>query len=74
MPTTESGIHSTLWRDVMSDVDPVVRATQPMHVREPLIQWIWGGGLIALFGLGVTPSAGGVQRDAVWRPQSAEAV
>jgi cytochrome c-type biogenesis protein CcmF len=59
MPTTESGIHSTLWRDVYVVIaEPVGEGNLTkwgVHVYvNPLIQWIWGGGLIALFGLGVT--------------------
>ena len=59
MPTTESGIHSTLWRDVYVVIaDPVGEGNLTkwgVHVYvNPLIQWIWGGGLIVLFGLGVT--------------------
>jgi len=62
MPTTESGIHSTLWRDVYVVIaEPVGEGNQTkwgVHVYlNPLIQWIWGGGLIALFGLGVTLSS-----------------
>jgi cytochrome c-type biogenesis protein CcmF len=59
MPTTESGIHSTLLRDVYVVIaDPVGEGNQTkwgVHVYvNPLIQWIWGGGVIVLFGLGVT--------------------
>jgi cytochrome c-type biogenesis protein CcmF len=59
MPTTESGIHSTLWRDVYVVIaDPVGEGNLTkwgVHVYvNPLIQWIWGGGLVVLFGLGVT--------------------
>jgi len=56
MPTTESGIHATLWRDVY-----IVLAEQPpntsgdkwaVHVYiNPLVQWIWGGSLVMLCGL-----------------------
>jgi cytochrome c-type biogenesis protein CcmF len=60
MPTTESGIHSTLMRDVyVVMAEPVVDGGMKWGVHvylNPLIQWIWGGGLLALVGLGFTLS------------------
>jgi cytochrome c-type biogenesis protein CcmF len=77
MPTTESGIHSTLWRDVYVVIaEPVGEGNQTkwgVHVYvNPLIQWIWGGGLIALFGLGITlTSRRRTARDALAVPATA---
>jgi cytochrome c-type biogenesis protein CcmF len=61
MPTTESGIHSTLWRDVYVVIaEPVVsegRTKWGVHVHiYPLIQWMWGGGFVILAGLVLTLS------------------
>jgi len=61
MPPTESGIHSTLWRDVYVVLaEPVVGEgvmKWGVHVYvNPLVQWIWGGGFIVLFGLTLTLS------------------
>jgi len=67
MPTTESGIHSTLWRDVYVVIaEPVGEGNQTkwgVHVYvNPLIQWIWGGGLMRSSGLALPSPAGGVRR------------
>ena len=62
MPTTESGIHSSIWRDVYVVIaEPVLgpsgRAKWGVHVYvNPLIQWIWGGGFVILFGLAISLS------------------
>lgn len=56
-PTTEAGIDSTLWRDVYvvlaeaTDKNWVVRIWV-----NPLVSFVWGGGLIMLSGLALTLS------------------
>jgi cytochrome c-type biogenesis protein CcmF len=61
MPTTESGIHSTLWRDVYVVLAEPAAGNGVMkwgvHVYvNPLVQWIWGGGMVILLGLFLTLS------------------
>ena len=60
MPTTESGIHSTPWRDVYVVIaDPVEGSAGKWGVHvylNPLIQWIWAGGVVVLLGLAMTLS------------------
>jgi len=61
MPTTESGIHSTWLRDVyvvIAEPAPGGSANQwGVHIYvNPLVQWIWGGGIMALIGLAVALS------------------
>jgi cytochrome c-type biogenesis protein CcmF len=61
MPTTESGIHSTLLRDVYVVIaEPVSsegRMKWGVHIHVfPLIQWLWGGGIVILAGLALTLS------------------
>mgnify|MGYP000020472432 CR=1 FL=1 len=61
MPTTEAGIHSTLLRDVYVVIaEPVGEGNQTkwgVHVYvNPLVEWIWLGGLVILFGIGFTLS------------------
>lgn len=61
MPTTESGIHSTLWRDVYVVIaEPVAsegRMKWGVHIYVyPLIMWLWGGGFVILAGLFLTLS------------------
>lgn len=61
MPTTEAGIHSTLMRDVYVVIaEPVGEGNQTkwgVHVYvNPLVEWIWLGGLVILFGIGFTLS------------------
>jgi len=61
MPTTESGIHSTIWRDVYVVLaEPVTGDGQMkwgVHVYvNPLVEWIWGGGVIVLLGLALALS------------------
>jgi len=61
MPTTESGIHSTWLRDVyvvIAEPASGVGGTKwGVHVYvNPLVQWIWGGGFVILFGLGISLS------------------
>jgi cytochrome c-type biogenesis protein CcmF len=61
MPTTESGIHSTPLRDVYVVMAEPVPAEGQMkwgvHVYvNPLVQWIWAGGLVALLGLALSLS------------------
>ena len=65
MPTTESGIHTTLLRDVyvtIADASGDGAGSSGgmkwgVHVYvNPLVQWIWGGGLVALLGLAFTLS------------------
>jgi cytochrome c-type biogenesis protein CcmF len=56
MPTTESGIHSTWLRDVYVVISEPVPAEGHMkwgvHAYvNPLVQWIWTGGIVALLGL-----------------------
>jgi len=58
MPTTESGIHSTWLRDVYVVIAEPAPGGGGMkwgvHVYvNPLVQWIWGGGIVALIGLAV---------------------
>ena len=62
MPTTESGIHSTLWRDVYvvlaEPTQSEGRTKWGVHVYvNPLVQWIWGGAMVVLFGLFLTLSS-----------------
>jgi cytochrome c-type biogenesis protein CcmF len=62
MPTTESAIHSTVLRDlyvVIADPSPGAgRMKWGVHVYvNPLVQWIWGGGVVVLLGLGLTLSS-----------------
>jgi cytochrome c-type biogenesis protein CcmF len=58
-PMTESGIDSTLWRDVyVSLADPVTPSQWGIHAYvNPLVQFIWFGGFVMLTGLFVTLSA-----------------
>jgi cytochrome c-type biogenesis protein CcmF len=64
MPTTESAIHSTVLRDfyvVIAEPATDGASTGPtkwgVHVYvNPLVQWIWGGGLVSLLGLAFTLS------------------
>jgi cytochrome c-type biogenesis protein CcmF len=61
MPTTESGIHSNLLRDVYVVIaEPVPgpgRVKWGVHVYvNPLVQWIWTGGFVVLLGLVLTLS------------------
>jgi cytochrome c-type biogenesis protein CcmF len=56
MPTTESGIHSTPWRDVYVVIAEPAPGQGGMkwgvHIYvNPLVQWIWAGGIVALLGL-----------------------
>jgi cytochrome c-type biogenesis protein CcmF len=54
MPTTEAGIHTTLWRDVYLVLgDPAEGGGFAIRLYyNPLVFWIWGGaGLMALAGL-----------------------
>ncbi len=62
MPTTESGIHSTLWRDVYVVIaEPAPqegRMKWGVHVYvNPLVQWIWTGTLLTLLGIAVALSS-----------------
>ena len=70
MPTTEAGIHSTLLRDVYVVIaEPVGEGNQTkwgVHVYvNPLVEWIWLGGLVILFGIGFTLSFRARARSAV---------
>ncbi len=61
MPTTESGIHSNLLRDVYVVIaEPVPgpgRLKWGVHVYvNPLVQWIWIGGGVVILGLALTLS------------------
>ena len=61
MPTTEAGIHSTLMRDVYVVIaEPVGEGNQTkwgVHVYvNPLVEWIWLGGMVILIGIGFTLS------------------
>ena len=61
MPTTEAGIHSNLLRDVYVVIaEPVGEGNQTkwgVHVYvNPLVEWIWLGGMVILFGIGFTLS------------------
>jgi cytochrome c-type biogenesis protein CcmF len=56
MPTTESGIHSTPWRDVYVVIAEPAPGQAGMkwgvHIYvNPLVQWIWAGGIVLLLGL-----------------------
>ena len=56
MPTTESGIHSTPWRDVYVVIAEPAPGQAGMkwgvHIYvNPLVQWIWAGGFVVLLGL-----------------------
>ena len=61
MPTTEAGIHSTMLRDVYVVIaEPVGEGNQTkwgVHVYvNPLVEWIWLGGLVIVLGVGFTLS------------------
>jgi cytochrome c-type biogenesis protein CcmF len=64
MPTTESGIHSSLFRDVYVTIAEAAGDGSGGAIRKwgvhvyvnPLVQWIWAGGLVSLLGLGFTLS------------------
>ena len=61
MPTTEAGIHSTMLRDVYVVIaEPVGEGNQTkwgVHVYvNPLVEWIWLGGLVIILGVGFTLS------------------
>ena len=60
-PTTEAGIHSNLLRDVYVVIaDPVGEGNRTkwgVHVYvNPLVEWIWLGGLVIVFGIAFTLS------------------
>jgi cytochrome c-type biogenesis protein CcmF len=73
MPTTESGIHSTWLRDVYVVIAEPAPGADGMkwgvHVYvNPLVQWIWAGGIVALLGLGLTLSGRRHARQAAAEP------
>jgi len=52
-PTTESGIDSSWARDVYIVIGEVVNGRYSVHAYvNPLVEWIWLGGFIIVFGIG----------------------
>ena len=52
-PTTESGIDSNWARDVYVVIGEVVNGRYSVHAYvNPLVEWIWLGGFIIVFGIG----------------------
>ena len=52
-PTTESGIHSNWARDVYIVIGETVGGRYSVHAYvNPLVEWIWLGGAIIVFGIG----------------------
>ncbi len=52
-PTTESGIHANWARDVYFVIGELVDGRYSVHAYvNPLVQWIWFGGFIIVFGIG----------------------
>ena len=52
-PTTESGIDSNWARDVYIVIGEIVNGRYSVHAYvNPLVQWIWAGGFIIVFGIG----------------------
>jgi len=73
-PTTEAAIHSTPLRDVYVVIGEQTGGRWAIHVYiNPLIQFIWFGGVVILLGLGLTMSSKIKQRAAapVGQAQSA---
>jgi cytochrome c-type biogenesis protein CcmF len=57
MPTTEASIHSTPLRDVYAVIAEAEEGRFTFHLYvNPLVQFIWIGGAIIIFGLGFTLS------------------
>ena len=51
-PTTEASLDSNLWRDVYVVIGEQVKDSWGIHVYvNPLVQFIWLGGLIAILGI-----------------------
>jgi len=51
-PTTESGIDSNWARDVYVVIGEIVNGRYSVHAYvNPLVQWIWAGGFIIVFGI-----------------------
>ena len=51
-PTTESSLDSNLWRDVYVVIGEQVKGSWGIHVYvNPLVQFIWLGGMIAVLGV-----------------------
>lgn len=51
-PTTETGIHSNMFRDVYVVLSEVVNGRWVVTAYvNPLVQWIWYGGLLAMAGI-----------------------
>jgi len=58
-PTTESGIHSNWARDVYVVIGEIVGGRYSVHAYvNPLVEWIWYGGFIIVFGIGWSFSQG----------------
>jgi cytochrome c-type biogenesis protein CcmF len=54
-PTTEAGIHSTLLRDVYAVITEPDSGRWGVQVYvNPLVQFIWLGGMVIISGLGIT--------------------
>jgi len=52
-PTTESGIDATWARDVYIVIGEIVDGRYSVHAYvNPLVQWIWAGAFIIVFGIG----------------------
>lgn len=56
-PTTEAGIDSTLWRDVYVVLSEVTESKWAVKIWvNPLVSFVWNGGVIILIGLALTLS------------------
>ena len=75
-PTTEVAIHSTLREDVyviLGAYDPDTKAATFQAYVNPLVAWLWIGGLVLVMGTGVAVYPSAAERAAVHATRAAPA-